>query len=773
MWFKWLPWRYAISRLARSSGFIDPFALLARLQRFSQPSEVAEPIELLRAGVIFHARGLINAKAIQHNLDWVWPYWVERQFNPHDESFVPRSFSITHVNLTHRNWTAVGQPGCDWLPIVDPRGLVTAVFDGWSLDFWLIFDDGPPLLPSRAANVSQHLVMNGGLAIETDVEQQGCALRSEVDVTNGAHTPQCRVHINGRATGPGWLVVAPRPVNPEGVSFIHQISLDDDQQSLSINDRSMMQFDRPPQRVCMSRYRQGDVLQQLHRTQQTTRVLCDVGMATAAAMFRLNDEHAAQVTVRIPQPASDHPERLRLARHHGICEPMPWSDALAGVCEINIPDQHMKFLFDAAVRSLVLHSPGDVYPGPYTYRRFWFRDAAYIIDALLALGMTGAAGRAIQRFPDRQTALGYFRSQNGEWDSNGEALWIMDRYRRFTGTKLDEHLLHAVVKGARWIRRKRLSDHLKKPHAGLLPAGFSAEHLGPNDFYYWDDFWSIAGLECAGEMLAAHGQEDAARDAEAEAAALRRAIDRSLEQTAETRDRPGVPASPYRRMDAGAIGSVAAGYPTQVWDANDPRLLETVEFLIENCSVHGGFFQDMMHSGINAYLTLHLAQVLLRAGDARHFDLMRTVAELASSTGQWPEAVHPRTGGGCMGDGQHIWAAAEWVLMWRNCFVREENQRLIIAAGIPGHWLDRAESMSFGPTPTSHGTITIHVTSRPDEQKVDVHWDADWHDEPPTMEIVPADCEPTFVNGHEQLVTISRPTIPTPVQGQSSKDRRT
>jgi chemotaxis methyl-accepting protein methylase len=31
---------------------------------------------------VFHARGLVNAKAIQHNLDWVWPYWVERQFNP-------------------------------------------------------------------------------------------------------------------------------------------------------------------------------------------------------------------------------------------------------------------------------------------------------------------------------------------------------------------------------------------------------------------------------------------------------------------------------------------------------------------------------------------------------------------------------------------------------------------------------------------------------------------------------------------------------------------
>ena len=88
--------------------------------------------------VLFHARGLINTKAIQNNLDWVWPYWVERQFNPADVSFIPRAFSFSHINLTHRNWTAVGLPDVPYYPIVDPRGLVTPHFDGWSLDFWLI-----------------------------------------------------------------------------------------------------------------------------------------------------------------------------------------------------------------------------------------------------------------------------------------------------------------------------------------------------------------------------------------------------------------------------------------------------------------------------------------------------------------------------------------------------------------------------------------------------------------------------------------------------------
>ena len=72
---------------------------------------------LLRAGMIFHARGLINARTIQGNLDWVWPFWVRRQFDPLDKAFVPRSFALTQVNLTNRNWTAVGLPDHTTIPL--------------------------------------------------------------------------------------------------------------------------------------------------------------------------------------------------------------------------------------------------------------------------------------------------------------------------------------------------------------------------------------------------------------------------------------------------------------------------------------------------------------------------------------------------------------------------------------------------------------------------------------------------------------------------------
>jgi hypothetical protein len=290
-----------------------------------------------------------------------------------------------------------------------------------------------------------------------------------------------------------------------------------------------------------------------------------------------------------------------------------------------------------------------------------------------------------------------------------------------------------IKHGAQWIMRKRLSEQPPSPHAGLLPAGFSAEHLGPNDYYYWDDFWCIKGLRAAAELIGTADEAAAGTFLQA-AADFTAAVDRSLAGCEQRLARPAMPASPYRRLDAGAIGSLAVGYPLQDCAPDDPRLLDTVNFLLDKCFVDGAFFQDMIHSGLNAYLTLHVAQILLRAGDPRFLDLMDAVARIATSTGQWPEAIHPRTLGGCMGDGHHVWAAAEWVLMMRNCFLREEGNTLIIGAGIPARWLEQECFISFGPAPTSFGPVTLTIVPDSADQVV-VLWKAEWHASSPAIEV--------------------------------------
>ena len=230
---------------------------------------------------------------------------------------------------------------------------------------------------------------------------------------------------------------------------------------------------------------------------------------------------------------------------------------------------------------------------------------------------------------------------------------------------------------------------------------------GPNDFYYWDNFWSLAGLRAAAEIAEKGRDEKMAGYISGIADNYNQDIRKSIAAMPERKKHGGIPASPYRRMDAGAIGSLVADYPLQLYPVGSAEILNTARFLMQNCFHRGGFFQDMIHSGINAYLTLDIAQTLLRHREPGFRDLVEAVADMASPTGQWLEAIHPITGGGCMGDGQHGWAAAEWVMMMRNMFVREEGGGLLLFSGIFPEWIMSGQEVSFGPAPTSYGKVNL------------------------------------------------------------------
>lgn len=752
MRYNWFPWRFIVKKLARRHGFMDPLSILAQMQRFAQPSEVGEPVELLRAGWVFHARGLMNVRAIQHNLDWIWPYWVVRQFDPADESFIPRAFSFSHVNLTHRNWTAVGLPDCPVLPVVDPRGLVTPFYDSWSLDFWIATEQGPVLVPSQQKEAYQELFLDPEIKIVTRTTEGGFALEVTADLIWNGKEPVCRIRVRAEASEKAWVVAAVRPYNPEGVNFINEIELSEDRKRLRVNGKGVAHLTVPAERIVLSQYKEGDIGGHLFEAQEKSEVRCAVGMATAAACYPIEKGGEREIEILIPLGKD---EEMKRGPAVPLPEPPPWTEVLAETSRLSVPDDQIQFLYDAAVRTLILHSPRDVFPGPYTYKRFWFRDAAFMISALAACGLERQAERALDQFAERQLPTGYFRSQDGEWDSNGEALWVFRRFCELTGRRAKPEWLKTVRPAARWIIRKRLPADAGEKHGGLLPAGFSAEHLGPNDYYYWDDFWGVAGLRAAAEMLEEAGAREDAEKLRTEADDFMEAIEKSIASTRSFARRGAIPAAPYRRMDAGAIGSIVVDYPLQLWDAGDSRVIATANFLHDECFFKDAFFQDMIHSGMNAYLTIHLAQVYLRAGDAtRAMELIDAVAALASPTGQWPEAIHPRTEGGCMGDGQHAWAAAEWVLAIRNLFVREEEGELILLSGVSQRWLREDRATSFGPAPTPWGTVSVSVQCEGDHAKVS--WEGKWRREDFRLRVALPGFRSVYVTPREGAVLLKR-----------------
>jgi hypothetical protein len=354
-----------------------------------------------------------------------------------------------------------------------------------------------------------------------------------------------------------------------------------------------------------------------------------------------------------------------------------------------------------------------------------------MLAALDRYGFHEEAAQVLASYPGRQQIDGFFFSQRQEWDANGAALWSLGHHWQLTRDReLIEPMVTNIAKGVHWIDRKRHSKrHRRDPNVqGLLPPGVSAEHLGPFDYFYWDDFWGLAGMRAGAEMLRALDQPDAADDASRMFADMQADVLRSLAITAEWLGTEAIPAGPRRRVDAGAIGSLVACSPLGLLPADDPRIVATVEQIRDRFMLDDAFFQSINHTGLGTYLTLQLAFVELEAGDRRALDRLRWLLDAATPTWTWPEAIHPRLPGGCMGDGHHGWAAAEFLSFVRSMVVREVEGGLALCTMVPDHWI--GQGIEVHDAPTGRGLLSFAVR---------------WHGDRPALlwELVPHDPEGT------------------------------
>jgi hypothetical protein len=729
----------------------DTVRHLTTFQRLGETAEVELPREMVPVGARTVFRALRTRGAAQLGPDWVWPYWLERQLDPTSTAFVPRGHLPFLTNVTHRNWTAVGNLDARREAIVDPRGLVTPWFDGWSLDWWIGADDRWHL-PSRDVAVRQHLlgaspVVETAMAIPSgDAVQRVYAVRRSSAEGGGELVV---VEVENRSRAPVALALAVRPYNPEGLSVIERIDLVGS--TVSVDGRVALLLPKPPSRVAASDFAAGDSAGAVLAGDAAERwrgpVRDPTGLAQAAFVFPL--AHGA--TLRAVVPLDPEPRtrrrgvaRRRLAAAPGFPAVLPPAEAVAkgwaaqadrGM-RLSLPDDRLAEAVAANRRFLLLLHDGDeITPGPATYHRFWFRDAAFMLGALGRYGYHDEVARVLASYPGRQKGDGFFFSQRQEWDANGAALFALAEHWRLTRDRdLVEPMATVIAKGVHWIDRKRQArgGRRGRPVAGtegLLPAGVSAEHLGPFDYYYWDDFWAVAGLRAGAELLAAVDQPDAAADAEGFAAAMWRAVEASLAATAARlgTGTPAIPAGPARRLDPGAIGSLVACTPLDLLAADDPRIAATAEVIRQRYTLAGGraFYQGISHTGLGTYLTLQLAAVELRAGDRRALDRLAWMLDAASPTWTWPEAVHPRLDGGCMGDGHHGWAAAELLTFVRDLLVREVPGGVALASLVPAAWYGR--SWEVHDAPTALGSVSYAVRWHGD--RVALLWEVAPHDD--------------------------------------------
>ena len=772
----------------------DAVRHLSTFQRLGEEAEVELPSELVPVGARTVFRALRTRSAAQIGPDWVWPYWLERQLDPTSPAFVPRGHLPFLTNVTQRNWTPVGNLDSPREAIVDPRGLVTPWYDSWSLDWWIGADDRWHL-PSREVGVRQRLI-GASPVVETamsipsgDAVQRVYAVQRSSSDGGGELVV---VEFENLSKVPVALALGVRPYTPEGLSVVERIDLRGS--TVAVDGRVALLLPKPPMRVAGSTFHDGDSAATVLSGEAAERWRAPVrdraGLAQAAFVFPL--AHGATFRVAIPLEPEPRTRRAglthrRLTQAPGFPEVLPPADAVAKGWQAQtdrgmrlvLPDDRLAEAVAASRRFLLLLHDGDnITPGPATYHRFWFRDAAYLLGALDHYGHHDEVAQVLASYPGRQRTDGLFFSQSNEWDANGAALVTLVRHWRLThDSALVESMVGPIAKGVHWIDKKRRAGKGRRKAdpatAGLLPAGVSAEHLGPIDHFYWDDFWGVAGLRAGAELLRAIAQPDAADDADRFAGAMWSDLERSLALTAERLGTAAIPAGPRRRVDSGAIGSLAACAPLGLLAPDDERIVATADALRERFTLADGraFYQGISHSGLGTYLTMQLAAVELRASDRRSLDRLAWLLEVATPTWTWPEAIHPRLDGGCMGDGHHGWASAELLMFVRDLLVREvpaaempdgDGDVLALSTLVPEGWY--GQGWEVHDAPTAFGAISYAVRWHGD--RVALLWEVVPHPGQGPVRLIAPGLDPawstTDLRGEALLGPVPTPPPPTP-----------
>ncbi|MBF6612837.1 MAG: hypothetical protein IVW55_06875 [Chloroflexi bacterium] len=709
------------------------YRLLRAASRLGVPGALPAPPELLPASARVLAQGYLNRFSMVLLNGWLLPRWMREQSDPQSTHFVPRSVINLMVNQTKRNWTALGIPGTAHPieSIVDSWGLLTPLPGGPSLDWWADVDGSGlgVMPPSLQANVKQSL--QGGLpVVATAFEAGGLRVSSEswmLPAQGGDWAAMQVVLFNiadMRLTG--TFSFALRPYNAEGISPVYSISYDG-QTLVADGHRGPITWPRP-EGWALSGLQAGDLFTRPGAQSNEKQLYDPHGFAHGVLKYSFSIEPWEEAEFIAFMPV--HTQSERAAEKARQLFPIPstqagvnaaaglevranpqfysrakaattlqWRSLLETGMRLSLPDRGLQASWEANREHIfALHDGVSITPGPDLYHSFWFRDAAYMVYALSACGYQEAAEEVLHGFLPRQRRNGVFISHLGEWDSTGQALWaIAQHIKLYPGSPLLAQTHTAVENGARWIARR-----LAKSEDGLMPPGLSAEHLGPPDRYYWDNLWSLAGLEGAREVL---GEKRFGRAA----AKLRRSLALAWATDVAALGRTAVPAAPGRGIDLGMVGSLVAWFPLELVPADSPFLAGTLQALEETTFYKGALFVSTGHSGWGTYLNMRIAGCYLLQGSPRGWELMRWLLRHASPTYNWPEGINPKSGGGSAGDGQHGWASAEWLLLIRALLFRESNPNLLIAPGLPQEWLRSEGKLEVEHAPTRFGVLNYTI----------------------------------------------------------------
>ncbi len=670
----------------------------------------------------------------------------------------PRGRHPRYLLREQSYWTCAGSPDGLTCALINEEGMVEPDKGSFSLEPFLTI--GGRFITWADARRSVRLEP-GGVPIPTAVWKLPAATMETTAFATGAGNEVLRF-IRYRVTNHGGralrakLHVALRPyqVTPpwqawNGLGGVSEIrGLRWTKGAVVVNGERLVVPLQAPANFAAAAFGQGvisDILAEGRRAGSS--VASDPsGLASAAMSFdlRISAGGFSEVFVVVPTGTPRDWPAAKLGKLASISGPDAFDQALdemrrrVSAVEFSLPAgfaREAAETFRSAIGQILVNRDGPaLQPGPRRYTRSWIRDGAIMGAALLRAGDRSALPDFIRWFAPWQRRDGFVPccvDRNGadwlvEHDSHGQLIYgVMESFRFSRDSAWLLEMWPHVRKAARFIRKLRASRLTREYHKpalvsrrGLLPESASHEgYLAHPVHAYWDDFWALRGLQDAAEIAGLLGKDAERKDFAAESKALRKSLRESIERVIAEKQLAYIPGSvEWADFDPTATANAVSLLHADSFLPPGPLQEMFAHFVRDFRRKHRG---EMPWNNYTAY-EIRIIGALVRLGQrAEALELLEFFLgdKRPRRWNQWPEISwkDPRSPGH-LGDVPHTWIASEYLLVFASLFAyeREQDDALILAAGLDERWLASRGGVSVRGLPVWHGALDFSLKQQAD-----------------------------------------------------------
>lgn len=444
-----------------------------------------------------------------------------------------------------------------------------------------------------------------------------------------------------------------------------------------------------------------------------------------------------------PPPQIDAAQASALAESSYVRTGREWKarESAVDLAILGVADGIAETLRTMQAYILINQDGPAIQPGSRSYERSWIRDGALTSEALLRTGHADRVRAFLDWYAPYQYANGKIPccvDRRGadpvpEYDSNGEFIYLVRQYFRFThDTATLVRMWPRVASAVAFLDSLRRSERTPayrsdslRLYYGLLPVSISHEGYSAKPMHsYWDDFWALRGFKDAAAIAQTLGHADTARAYGVIADEFRSDLMASIRASMAAHHIDYIPGA----ADLGDFD------PTSTTIALEPGGEQ--QALPQDALAHtfDRYWTESQRRAAGdtawvAYTPYELRTVgaFVRLGEPERalamLDFFHTTGQRPVAWNEWAEVVRRgyRTPG-FIGDMPHTWVGSDFIRSALDLFAYddEDRQMLVVGAGIPASWGD----ISAIGMHTPYGTLDVAVRMQRNGTGVQVGGDA-------------------------------------------------